>query len=117
MICGVCGHNMLKGEFHLEHRSTDMGVYRSYPVAAWYENGEKVAETAIDNTLGYYCPECGAMVGIFPYTKPVGFAGRYKADLDDKIDKLPVKICPDCGKELDIDYPRCPNCGFEFFGL
>jgi len=54
------------------------------------------------------------MVGIFTHTKTVGFAGRYKADLDESIDRLPFKICPECGVKMDIDYPRCPECGLVF---
>lgn len=114
MICGQCGSRMLQGEFRMEQRSIDSGIYRAYPVAAWYENGEKIFETPINRTLGFYCAECGAMVGIFTRTKPVGFAGRYKADLDDSIDRLPYKICPECGLKMDIDYPRCPECGLVF---
>ncbi len=117
MMCGICGRPMIEGEFRLEQRSIDKGIYRSYPVAAWYKDNEKIAETALDRTLGFYCPECGAVAGIFMSTKPVGFVGRFNADLDDRIDQLPVKKCPDCGKVLEIDYPRCPECGFEFFGL
>ncbi len=114
MICGICGRKMLEGEFRMEQRSVDSGIYRAYPVAAWYEKGEKICETPINRTLGFYCSECGAMVGIFPYTKPVGFTGRFKADLDDSIDRLPYKICPECETKMDIDYPRCPECGYIF---
>ena len=24
--------------------------------------------------------------------------------------RLPQKICPNCGKEIDFDYPKCPYC-------
>jgi rubredoxin len=105
---------MLQGEFRMEMRSIDVLASHSYPVAAWYENGEKICETSLDSTLGFYCPECGTMTGIFRYTKPVGFTGRFKSDLNDDIDKLLKKSCPDCGRSLDIDYPRCPECGYIF---
>ena len=28
-------------------------------------------------------------------------------------DSLPQRKCPQCGKEHDFDYPRCPFCGFD----
>ena len=114
MICGQCGSRMLPGEFRMDQRSIDSGIYRAYPVAAWYEDGEKICETPINRTLGFYCAECGAMVGIFTHTKPIGFAGRYNADLDENIYHLPYKIFPECGVKMDIDYPRCPECGLVF---
>lgn len=117
MICGFCGKPMLQGEFRIEMHSTDKGLYKSYSVSAFYQNGTQYCETPLDKTLGFYCPECGAMAGIFRYTKPVNFAGSFNTDLDDKIDVLPRKKCPECDCEMDIDYPRCPECGFEFFGL
>ncbi len=114
MICARCGKPMHTGEFKMEVRSADSGIYHTYPVAAWYMDGEKYCETNQDSTVGYYCPDCGLMAGVFLSTRPVGFLGRFNKDLDDNIDKLPVKVCPFCEKEIDIDYPRCPHCGFVF---
>ncbi|MCM1362937.1 MAG: zinc ribbon domain-containing protein [Clostridiales bacterium] len=114
MICGICGKPMISGEFRMEQRSVDKGFYRAYPVAAFYQDGVKLCETPLDKTLGFYCTECGTLAGFFRYTKPVNFAGRFKADLDMSIDKLPTKKCPECDTEMDIDYPRCPDCGFIF---
>ncbi|HRR76256.1 MAG TPA: zinc ribbon domain-containing protein [Ruminococcus sp.] len=117
MICGFCGKPMLQGDFKIEIHSTDKGIYKSYPVSVFYQGDKQLCETPLDRTLGFYCPECGAMAGIFRYTKPVNFAGSFNADLDDKVDVLPRKKCPECGCEMDIDYPRCPECGFEFFSI
>ncbi len=114
MICIKCRKPMRIGEFRMEQHSTDNGIYHAYPVAAWYENGEKYCETPQNSTLGFYCADCGMMAGIFQYTKPVGFIGRFNKDFDDNIDVLPVKVCPECSAEIDMDYPRCPNCGYIY---
>ncbi|MBQ3885047.1 MAG: zinc ribbon domain-containing protein [Ruminococcus sp.] len=114
MICGFCGNEMMQGEFRMEQHSTDKGIYRAYPVAAFYKNNVQYCETPLDRTTGFYCPECGAMTGIFRFTKPVNFAGSFNKDLDDDIDRLPLKSCPVCGFDMDIDYPRCPKCGLVF---
>lgn len=51
-------------------------------------------------------------------------------DLMDRVDKLEDKLkiekdsqdnapeimqvtCPNCGKKCDMDYPKCPNCGYS----
>ncbi len=30
-------------------------------------------------------------------------------------DEIPQRICPQCGKEHDIDYPKCPYCKYKYF--
>ena len=27
---------------------------------------------------------------------------------------LPQKTCPNCGKQHDFDYPKCPFCGYDY---
>ena len=29
-------------------------------------------------------------------------------------DKIAQRTCPQCGDVHDVDYPKCPKCGFEF---
>ena len=29
-------------------------------------------------------------------------------------DKLPQKKCPQCGKNHDFDYPKCPHCEYDY---
>lgn len=115
MICGRCRRPMIQGDFKMEQHSIDKGIYYAYPMAAWYKDGTKYCETPQDSTLGYYRPDCGLLVGVFTTTRPTGgFVGKFAADLDENVDILPSKICPDCGMEMDIDYPRCPTCGYVF---
>ena len=28
--------------------------------------------------------------------------------------KLPQRTCPQCGKEHDFDYPKCPHCQYDY---
>ncbi len=30
-------------------------------------------------------------------------------------DKIVQRTCPKCGKSHDFDYPKCPNCKFDYF--
>ncbi|MDE6671362.1 MAG: zinc ribbon domain-containing protein [Ruminococcus sp.] len=114
MICLKCRKPMIAGEFRMELHSVNDGIYYSYPMATWYKDGKKYCETPQNKTLGFYCADCGVLVGAFEYTKPVNFIGRFDEDIDDKIDVLPVKRCLQCGAEIDIDYPRCPKCGYLY---
>ena len=29
-------------------------------------------------------------------------------------DEIAQRICPDCGKSHDIDYPKCPHCKYSY---
>ena len=29
-------------------------------------------------------------------------------------DMIMQRTCPKCGKTHDIDYPKCPNCGYNY---
>ena len=110
-----CGKPMIKGVFKIEKRGIPTkGSSLIYPVSTFYDGNEMICEVPVDATLGYYCPECGLLLGVFPLTHPTGFAGKYKVDLDDDIDILPKKSCPECGAEIDVDYPRCPFCGYVY---
>jgi hypothetical protein len=114
MDCMNCGKPMVPGEFRMEQHSTDKGIYYAYPMAAWYQDGVKYCETPQRSAFGFYCPDCGVLAGVFRYTKPVNFFGTFNADLDDTVDVLPQKQCPECEQRFDIDYPRCPYCGYVF---
>lgn len=36
-------------------------------------------------------------------------------EVDDTVeDQLWQRTCPKCGKSHDIDYPKCPNCNFNY---
>lgn len=49
-----------------------------------------------------YCPECG---------KLDFFLREDDADPDDR---LPQRTCPSCGLQHDFDYPKCPNCNYDY---
>ena len=107
-----CGKPMIKGTFKIEQRGIP-SKHSSlvYPVSTFYENDTMICEVPKDATIGYYCTECGMLIGVFPRTHPTGFAGEFNKDIDENIDVLPKKICSECGAEIDLDYPRCPFCG------
>ncbi len=110
MLCGICGQRMKSGKFVINTHS----AARSYSSVSWYEGNNLVAETNTDKTTGFFCQNCGIIMGVFFGARQVGFTSDYSQNLDDNIDSLPKKICPDCGTKLDIDYPRCPECGYLF---
>ena len=114
MICGSCGKRMKIGKFIVGvHGVGAMSSY-AYPTISWYEGDNLVAETDKSETTGFFCQDCGIVAGVFFRVRQVGFTKDYDYDIDDSIDKLPKKSCPECNTELDIDYPRCPECGYVF---
>ena len=50
----------------------------------------------------YCCPECGKLE-------------FYRGDRDEPEEELPQRTCPNCGKPHDFDFPRCPNCGYDYY--
>ncbi len=110
MICGMCRKPMKIGKFKIHTHSAGY----AYSSVAWYEGDNLVCESNAEETTGFFCQDCGIILGVFFRGRQVGFTSDYSQDLDDDIDVMPKKICPECGEELDIDYPRCPECGFVF---
>lgn len=53
----------------------------------------------------YHCPACGKLEFFTP--------GQGK-EADE--DAMPQKDCPGCGLCIDFDYPKCPCCGYDFYG-
>lgn len=35
---------------------------------------------------------------------------------DAREEGLPQKQCPNCGKQHDFDYPKCPFCKYNYYG-
>ena len=52
----------------------------------------------------YVCPECSKL--------ELFLAGDGAQGADDE---LPKKVCPNCGKEIDFDSPKCPYCRHQFW--
>ena len=51
----------------------------------------------------YCCHECGKLE----------FFRHEKTWFDDT---PPQKTCPNCGREHDFDYPKCPFCSYDYYG-
>ncbi len=49
------------------------------------------------------CPDCGKVEFFTPET-----VGEYTHK------DLPQKKCPQCGREHDFDYPKCPYCKHKY---
>lgn len=107
MVCGICGSRMKIGRFRI------MGG-KTFTTVGWFDGDQLVCESNDQETSGFYCEGCGIMMGVFFRGRQVGFTDKYRQDLDENIDTLPKKTCPDCGAVLDVDYPRCPECGYLF---
>ncbi len=41
-------------------------------------------------------------------------SGNEKDAESENRENLPQKKCPNCSKEHDFDYPKCPFCGHEY---
>ena len=83
MICGRCGNMMVQGDFSMQKEGIGRkGGAFIYPVAVFYKDNEMICEAEGETTIGYYCPECGLLVGVFPLTHPTGFVGKYRQELD-----------------------------------
>ena len=49
----------------------------------------------------YACPSCGKLE-------------FFQTEEDQAT--LPQKCCPHCGRQVDFDTPRCPDCGYDYYG-
>ncbi len=58
------------------------------------------------------CPTC-AKLEFFRSdryeTHTFAFSTRVPAD-------IPQRTCPVCGTQHDFDYPKCPLCGYDYYG-
>jgi len=50
----------------------------------------------------YHCPACHKLEFF-----------SAEGDVDES---LPQKTCPQCGRKHDFDYPKCPSCGYDYYG-
>ncbi len=56
----------------------------------------------------YFCPSCGKVEFYTP--KSIRKEnGRYSNS------DLPQRECPRCGSRHDFDYPKCPDCGYDYY--
>ena len=54
----------------------------------------------------YQCEACGKLE----------FFSREELEPSESLsDGLPQRTCPQCGLEHDFDYPKCPNCGYDYY--
>ncbi len=85
-----------------------------HTIADFSINGKIICESTENEVAGWYCPDCGKFTAIFKAEEQLGFEKGFDMEFDEDIDCLPQKSCPGCGESIDIDYPKCPECGYDF---
>ena len=85
-----------------------------HTIADFCINDNVICESTEEEVSGWYCPDCGKFIAIFDVEKQFGFEEGFDMELNEDIDCLPQKSCPQCGETIDIDYPKCPECGYNF---
>ena len=112
MICEKCGTEMVRGyvsfpqDFH-------------HPLIScndleFYVDDHKLDSLHAKSANGWYCIECGKFLAEFSIKPNAIYEDGFDMDFDDETDMLPQKNCPECGAQVDIDYPKCPGCGCRF---
>ena len=106
MDCPFCGKEMEEGEIFLPLHGSAIANY----------NGEVMWSGKSKN-------ESSIRLG----GKPAGFSRYYKANKCNECRKLIMDIvlpedteidkmtCPNCGASIDADYPKCPECKYDFY--
>lgn len=51
----------------------------------------------------YVCPQCGKIEFYQPFAEANGS------------DRIAQKRCPRCGKQHDLDDPKCPFCRYDYY--
>lgn len=72
------------------------------------DNWSHIAAGALSVHI-FRCPVCGKLEFFDPYIFENG--PEEEAMEDEEIEQVQ---CPNCGTVHDMDYPRCPNCKYEY---
>lgn len=113
MKCDICGCEMSKGNTYLGISGFG-NKSLLHTVASFRINDNLICESTENKLKGWYCPSCEKFIAVFDVETQYGFEEGFDMDLDEDIDSLPQKCCPNCGESIDIDYPKCPECGYDF---
>lgn len=114
MICDNCKCKMLQGTAYFSSRSYDFDLLKPAPEIEFCVGDVTVESFNAKQREGWYCPECGIFTLSFYIKTHAVYEEGFDMDLDEELDALPQKTCPQCGESIDIDYPKCPECGFSF---
>lgn len=114
MKCEYCGREMKKGKVNLRIGGIGKRGFFLHTIAAFCINNNVICENTDNEVQGWYCPSCEKFIAVFDAETQYGFEEGFDMDLDEEIDSLPQKCCPNCGEDIDIDYPKCPECGYDF---
>lgn len=105
---------MKQGTAYFSSRSYDLDLLKPFPKIDFCVGDVTVDCRDVNQQDGWYCTECGIFTLSFIIKKHGVFEEGFDMDLDEEIDSLPQKCCPECNENIDIDYPKCPECGYDF---
>lgn len=114
MICEKCKREMKKGTVNLKIGGIGKKGFFLHTIAGFSINNNIICDSTQDKTIGWYCPYCDNFIALFNVENQYGFEEGFNMDFNEECDCLPQKNCPGCNAEIDIDYPKCPDCGYDF---
>ena len=118
MLCRRCNGNMQYGKAHFSRNSASLTDILFGTKVEFTVNNYTVDNCSVTSQDGWYCGRCGIFTVEFDVREQNNAMPLYEngldSDFNEEIDDIPDKSCPDCGASTDIDYPRCPECGYIF---
>lgn len=106
MDCPFCGNKMDEGEVRFPPKSNSITGFKGE--IGWFEDRSWIKDIKLGNCSGGYvpffkamkCDECHKLIMDIELPE------------DLQIDKM---TCPNCGARIDSDYPKCPECKYDFY--
>lgn len=70
------------------------------------DNLDNIISGSVDTEM-YACPMCGKLELFLAKKEELINNEDYEGE-----DEIAKKLCPECGDLHDLDYPKCPECGY-----
>lgn len=71
-------------------------------------NIDNIVSGSVDTEM-YACPICGKLEFFLAKTEELIETENYEGE-----DEILQVVCPECGASHDMDYPKCPECGYKY---
>lgn len=118
MLCQKCQGNMQYGKAFFSKCGASLTDVLFGTKVEFTVNNYTIDQRSVTCQNGWYCGKCGIFTLEFDVRKQNNAMPLYEngldSDFNEEIDDIPDKICPHCSASIDIDYPRCPECGCVF---
>ena len=118
MLCQKCQGNMRYGKAVFSKGGASLTDMLTAPKAEFYVNNYRIDRCTVSCQEGWYCGNCGIFTVEFDVRKQTDsmplYENGFDSNFDENIDDISDMVCPSCGASIDIDYPRCPECGCIF---